>query len=121
MICSSVNRDRFIVRPSLKGRTLIKNGGNFRGHVKFSQPMVDNRSSAARLLTRGLGPLVKVQLWVLADIEKSCGWFDLTTRHGLTESWYFGELISVSAASQYVPASSFAVSSVFRAISLAAQ
>jgi hypothetical protein len=36
VICSSLNRDRFIVRLSLKGRTLIINGGNLKGHVRPS-------------------------------------------------------------------------------------
>jgi hypothetical protein len=31
-ICSSVNRDHFIVRPSHKGQTLIINGGDLWGY-----------------------------------------------------------------------------------------
>ena len=40
IICSSVNRDRFIVRPSLKGRTLIILGGKSGGHVRMAAPVL---------------------------------------------------------------------------------
>src|SRR5207302_7919845 len=69
MICSSLNRLRFIVRPPSGGRTLLKSGGASGAQVMFNEVTAGRKSEMSVLAEKSeTSVLGKVQSLVLTAV-----------------------------------------------------
>src|SRR5947207_13393413 len=83
MICSSLNRLRFIVRPPSGGRTLLKSGGASGAQVICPRPALHPSAVRQRYRRRDSGYLLGERSDRLPYAESKAHWYTLEDAPGL--------------------------------------